>query len=372
MRNSAQKRFWLRVCGECNNNCLFCLDRERRGAGFRSVPEIVSDLKTARKKGFKRIVISGGEASIHPDFIKVVAAAKKTGFTHIQTITNGRRFAYPDFFYAAQRAGLSEITFSLHSHKAKVHDGLTGAPGSFAQGVAALRRALAENIIVSVDLVINSRNVGTLRETLDFFISLGVREFDLLQIIPFGAAWANRKKLLYDPAREISALHHALELSRLDDVRVWTNRLAPRYLEGFENLIQNPAKLHDEVRGELGIFPAFLYKGKKPCCMGARCKYCFLQNLCADILILRRDGVLPSLPAPSCLGGGKKKPVEFLLKNKSGDAGLDAFVDFYIKHRYFVKGKVCLKCALSGNCSGANIAHIIKNGFASLKPPAGI
>ena len=365
-----EKRLWLRLASECNNNCIFCLDGDRRGGGFLPLASALAALRAGRRQGYYRVVLSGGEASIHPDFIAIVSAAREAGYTHIQTITNGRRFFYKDFFDAALKAGLGEITFSIHSHKAAVHDALTSSPGSFVQAVSALRRALAAPLLVSQDIVLTRKNVRTLRETLDFFSGLGVREFDLMQLIPFGNAWQNRAALLYDPATELPALRRAFALSRREDLRLWTNRFPPQYLEGFENLIQHPAKLHDEVRGELGMFPAFLDEGKKPYCLGVRCKYCILKNLCSDILELRKNGNLPAYDNPPCLGGGKAAGSPFSIKNKTGVRALDSFVDFHSSHRYYLKTAACAKCGAAKKCRGANIFHIMEHGFASLHPVA--
>jgi hypothetical protein len=60
---------------------------------------------------------------------------------------------------------------------------------------------------------------------------------------------------------------------------VWTNRLPARFLEGFEDLIQDPHKLHDEVRGRSGILRD-LVEGRPMRCEGDRCSHCFIHGLC--------------------------------------------------------------------------------------------
>ena len=56
----------------------------------------------------------------------------------VQTVTNGRMFQYPAFLGTAADNGLDEITFSLHGHTAKLHEGLTRTPGSFDQTVGGI------------------------------------------------------------------------------------------------------------------------------------------------------------------------------------------------------------------------------------------
>ena len=79
------------------------------------------------KKGASRVVISGGEASLHPEFMAFIAYAKELGYRKIQTVTNGYRFGEETFLKQALDAGLGEITYSLHGHTTELHDRLTRA-----------------------------------------------------------------------------------------------------------------------------------------------------------------------------------------------------------------------------------------------------
>jgi len=363
-----EPRHWLRLTYACNNRCGFCLDSGHPSPGPVPKARLLSELRRARRAGISRLVLSGGEPTTHPDFIAVVRAAAKLGFTHVQVITNGRRFCAPKFLDGCLEAGLGEATFSMHGHTAALHDGLTGVPGSFVQALAGLLNALKRReLIVSVDVVLNRRNAGVLPDLLRFYIRLGVREFDLLQLIPFGRSWENWDELSYDPAGRSDALRRAFELCREEGVRVWTNRLAPRYLEGFEHLIQSPGKIHDEVRGRKAIFDGWVRKGRAPDCRGARCAHCFLRGFCDDLLLLQDEGELRSHPVPDCLKGRlERTAVSFTRKEAGKD--IQAWTRFYIEQRYNVKGKGCARCAADARCAGAPVDFVREHGFKALRP----
>jgi hypothetical protein len=112
-----------------------------------------------------------------------------------------------------------------------------------------------------------------------------VREFDLLQVVPFGRAFTEgRDTLFYDLEEAAPYLRRALEFSTRPDVHVWLNRFPPPHLEGFEHLIQDPYKLNDEVRGRKEEFTRQLERGEKLDCRDpARCRYCYLERLCDDL-----------------------------------------------------------------------------------------
>lgn len=365
---ASEKRHWVRLTKYCNQRCLFCLDRSAQTGGVLTMAAIRKELALGRKRGLRRVVLSGGEPTVHPEFVSVVALAKELGYRHIQTITNGRRFCYGDFFQKAVDAGLDEATFSLHGNTPALHDRLTKVPGSFVQAVTALRRALAApGFIVSVDVVINRLNLPVLREHLDFCIGLGVREFDLLALVPFGDAWRNKEILSveFSEPGNLKHLRRALELSRRPDLHLWTNRLRPEHLEGFESLIQPPEKILDEVRGRKRIFARYLNGGREPGCRGDSCPHCFLRDFCRDLDATLKDGALPAARGPLCLEPAAA-PAEFRFAKKKKI--LD-YAEFYIASRYFLKGAACAGCAKAADCDGMSVRRVRAEGFAAMKPP---
>ncbi|MCY1058267.1 radical SAM protein, partial [Nannocystis sp. SCPEA4] len=204
-------------------------------------------------------------------------------YRKIQTVTNGRMFAYPEFLRAALDAGLSEITFSIHGPNARIHDALVGTKGAFDEEVKGLRGALADGRpVVNIDVCVNRGNVRQLPELMATFTAMGVREFDLLHVIPFGRAYSEgREVLFYDLEAMRPYLLEAFAYARKPGVHVWLNRFPPQHLEGFEDLIQDPHKLIEEVRGRKEEY-ALLLEHDIPldCRAPERCKHCYLEPLC--------------------------------------------------------------------------------------------
>lgn len=360
-----EKRHWVRLTRVCNQRCLFCHDRDAQDGTFASWESVRKKLGEGRAQGLRRVVLSGGEPTVHPRYLDIVGLASELGYEHVQTITNGRRFCYPGFLDAAAARGLRELTFSLHGHNAALHDGLTRVPGSFIQAVSALRRALAKpGLIVSVDVVINARNLPVLREHLEFCLSLGAREFDLLALVPFSDAWRNRELLFCDFTDPASRAHlrRALEVSRLPGVHLWTNRLPAEHLEGFESLIQPPEKILDELRGRRALFRRRL-KGGKMTCAGEACGSCFMRGFCRDLDELLAKGELAPAPGPLCRPARAVPPFRF-----GPEPSAEDFAPFYIGSRFYAKGSACASCADADRCAGLPVAEARRGGFAALTP----
>lgn len=278
-----EKRQWVRLTNLCNNKCVFCLDSAVHDGTYvdpQGVRELIAE---GREGGATRLILSGGEPTIHPEYLDFIALGHKVGYRRVQTVTNGRMFAYPEFLRKCVNAGLQEITFSVHGHNAKVHDALVGVPGAYVQIIAGVKNALADGrVVVNVDVCLNRANVPHLRELLDGLIALGVSEIDLLHIIPFGDAYRwGKDTLFYDIDEAWEPLRYALELSRRPDLHIWFNRFPPPFLEGWEHLIQDPHKLTDEVRGRLDEYEWWIRRRWPLLCRKPdRCDKCYLQPLC--------------------------------------------------------------------------------------------
>lgn len=285
-RVANRPKHWVRAVTACNSRCVFCLDSDTPRNVFLPVEEVQRELDRGLDElGADKVIISGGEASLHPAFPELIRYAKQRGYDRVQTVTNGYRFADKDFFDSCMDAGLGEITFSIHGHNEALHDRLTGTPGAFKRIVKGMVRALRDGRpIVNVDVVINKQNVGVLDRIVELCISIGITEFDLLHVIPQAAAFDNREQLFYDVREHLPVLHKVFRLNRHPRFVVWTNRFPVSYLEGLEDLIQDPHKMLDEVNGRRYQVRRYLDEGAPLDCRHAeRCPHCFIEPFCTSM-----------------------------------------------------------------------------------------
>ncbi len=287
------RKHWVRLVTACNSRCLFCLDTDTPRNVYLLEPDVKQEIRRGREElNADKIILSGGEGSIHPKFLDFVRYAREIGYSRVQTVTNGYMFAKREFFLAAVDAGLGEITFSLHGHTPELHDRLTGSPGAYHRLMKGMIRAVRDGrVIVNVDVCINKQNVPYIDQIVALCLSVGVTEFDLLHVIPQGDAFKNRDELFYDPVEHLPRLQKVFRLNRHPGVVVWTNRFPVEFLEGLEDLIQDPHKMLDEVNGRRFQVRRYLDEGVPlECRQQERCEHCFIEPFCttADRVIERQ------------------------------------------------------------------------------------
>jgi MoaA/NifB/PqqE/SkfB family radical SAM enzyme len=285
-----QKRNWVRLTFDCNDRCVFCLDAHTHNGTNRSREEIKAQILDGRRKGAERLILSGGEPTIHPDYVQFIKLGRMAGYQKIQTVTNGRLFAYKEFLTRCIDAGLGEITFSIHGVNARIHDALVGTRGAFEQEIQGLQHALDDGrVIINIDVCVNRGNVKTLPDLLEKFTSMGVYEYDLLHVIPFGRAYTEGKETLFYDLEEMRPyLLAAFEYSKRPNMHIWLNRFPVPHLEGYENLIQDPYKLNDEIRGRKEEYELLLDHGVPLDCRAPhRCSHCYLEPICDELESVR-------------------------------------------------------------------------------------
>ncbi len=183
----------------CNSRCQYCTQLD-----YRVIPQADQlDLTTeqirtrivwAKNNGHDELGFSGGEPTIRPDFLDLIAFARETGFERIAVTTNGRMFAYPKFADKAVANGLTRFTFSLHGATPELHDKIAVAPGALQQALLGLDNlnAAAKRHGVRLHLMNNQillpENTAQIKDMVALLAPKGVR---LFMIQPFIAQRSN-------------------------------------------------------------------------------------------------------------------------------------------------------------------------------------
>ncbi|MEO0227053.1 MAG: radical SAM protein [candidate division WOR-3 bacterium] len=180
----------IAVTYRCNLDCEFCY------VGHRDYPELgTSDLKKIIFKIYNEAKIpsvsfTGGEPLMRNDIVALVEYARKIGlWTNL--ITNGTLLD-SKLAKSLKQAGLNSAQVSLEGPDAKIHDRITGIPGSFDNTIAGIKYLLEQGLSVHTNTTVSRHNIDYLPEILKLIKSLGLRRLSMNLMIPCGSAEKRR------------------------------------------------------------------------------------------------------------------------------------------------------------------------------------
>ncbi len=284
----------------CNNHCAFCAVGNRlvRDAAEADVRRY---LDTHYAAGVRLVDFDGGEPTLHPGHLRLIRHARALGYREINLTTNGRLLSYDTAAARLLRSGLTNLLISLHGPDAAAHEGLTAAPGSFAQTLGGIRNVLRlrpDTVGFGVNTTVVRPNLERLADLARLLQAAGVTHWTLQLLTPFGRA---RGEFVPDPERTTAVLS--------DILRQWAEPLgitvinAPFCtLPGFEkHVAQDVGKVGRDMifvdREQVNLF-AYLAERRRrvPAC--AACPYALVCGGVYHFDPADSDPIGPPLPAP--------------------------------------------------------------------------
>ncbi len=279
---------------ECNNNCVFCINANRRNKyPPKSTTQVIKEIYTACKKEKVDIIeFIGGETTIRNDFFQIISTAKKLNIPDIVIATNGRAFSDLNFTKRAINSGLSTIIFSIHGHNAKLHDSLTRDKGSFTQlmkGIRNLKKIGFSNINANTTIV--KQNYKKLPQIAKLHIKLGIRNVEYIFVDPqYGGAYNDFFKLVPRISDAAPYIRKALDIGREKGYINWHIRYVPLcYFKDYLNQISEllEAKFFKskhwapDFKNDDVVENRKKYARKKT----ERCKGCRLYDICEGMWV---------------------------------------------------------------------------------------
>ena len=275
------KRLDLKIGFQCNNRCLFCVQGDKRETiPFRDKEILKNDLKNNRKE-YNSVVFTGGEPTLHPNFLELVEYSKKLNYKIIQIQTNGRSFSYKNFCRDTIKAGANQFSPSIHGPNSKIHDFLTNAPGSFKQTVQAIKNLKELKQEVVTNTVIVKQNYKYLPEIASLLVSLGVDQFQFAFVHIVGRAWQNRKLIVPRISKVIPYVKKGLKIGIEAGKIVMTEAIPYCLMKGYEKYIAEeimPETKVIEAKFKIEDYKKYrLNKGKQK---SSKCQECKYYSIC--------------------------------------------------------------------------------------------
>ena len=177
----------------CNNHCPMCSNSGRPAAFYTETDELLRRVDFLHQQGVRRVVVTGGEPTIHRGFFKVVARLRELGIIW-DINTHGRSFADADFTEKALDHGLERAIVSFHSHQVEPSCIISGfLERHHHETIAGIRNLVDNDVWTMLNTVLTRHNVDHLEALfafcLDEFKSGYSMKFAFPSTTGKGGAW---------------------------------------------------------------------------------------------------------------------------------------------------------------------------------------
>ncbi len=157
---------------QCNNHCIMCCQPPRK----------IDDIDHYYQQNIKRVLsapkdlpliaLTGGEPTLMGDklFSLIRLIREQLPNTEIHILSNGRKFADPEYAKALKLAGDNKVMVGvpLHSDYEKDHDIIAGSKGAYNETILGLYNLAMQGIAIELRIVMNKLNYMRLPQMATF------------------------------------------------------------------------------------------------------------------------------------------------------------------------------------------------------------
>jgi len=179
------------ITKQCNLQCKWCFENAEYCAKEKSLStkEIIKIIK--KLKGLKGISVSGGEASIHPDIINILAEVKKN-CDEPHLLSNGIQLN--NNLLAFLKKNKIRITISLDGLKSG-HEAIRGQ-GSFGRSIVSIKKAVDIGINTSIQCTLSKSNIQEVKKLICLANELMVDHISFMRMKPLGRGFLSENDTL--------------------------------------------------------------------------------------------------------------------------------------------------------------------------------
>jgi radical SAM protein with 4Fe4S-binding SPASM domain len=180
--------FAIELTDACNLRCKHCYRESSPDLSHRlPTLTLINLLHELHKNGVHSLELSGGEPTIHPDFIQILDFSLQH-FGAVAVLTNGTLLNEPIYNIIEKYRHKAIVQVDLDGCNAKEHKLLRGVSGAFDKAVAAIQELSKRGIRVRVAMSLHKANFKSIEKTYQLAKKLGAKWFTCSPMLDIGRA----------------------------------------------------------------------------------------------------------------------------------------------------------------------------------------
>jgi MoaA/NifB/PqqE/SkfB family radical SAM enzyme len=174
----------FRLGEQCNNACPMCSNSGRPEAFYQALDDLMGRADFLHDSGVQRVVLTGGEPTIHPGFWAIVDRLNEHEMTW-DINTHGRSFSDQKFTDKAVKEGLRRAIVSLHSHIPETSALISGCSvNGHWESVEGIKKLQKSAVWLMLNIVLNTHNQGGVCDYLEYCASEFGRNYVVKIVFP--------------------------------------------------------------------------------------------------------------------------------------------------------------------------------------------
>jgi radical SAM protein with 4Fe4S-binding SPASM domain len=181
------------ITGRCNYRCKHCFNAVDNSPIFEefTLAEAKDLIAEFERCGVQKIEITGGEPTLHPNFIEILSELAKARIDVTKINTNASRIT-PELLEKIKSLGFRPL-FAISFDGIGFHDDFRGYPGAEKKLMEAIELLKSENFAIKIDTRVNAGNVAVMLPTVKLMDSLGINDMRIARTMETPRWFKNSK-----------------------------------------------------------------------------------------------------------------------------------------------------------------------------------
>ncbi|MDR0904203.1 MAG: radical SAM protein [Ruminococcus sp.] len=182
------------ITGRCNYRCKHCFNAVDNSPIFEefTLPEAKALVNEFERCGVGKVEVTGGEPTLHPNFLEILTELKKADIDVTKINTNGSRIT-PKLLAEIKAIGFHPL-FAMSFDGIGFHDSFRGHDGAEEELLSAIKLLRSEGFAVKIDMNVNAENTETILPSAKLMDSMGVRNMRIDRTMETPRWFKNCKK----------------------------------------------------------------------------------------------------------------------------------------------------------------------------------
>ncbi len=221
----------LELTYRCNLMCKHCyVNSDIKRTETMPLNMAKKVLKELNKIGVVSIELTGGEPTIHPNFMEILDYAYSLNFSLIAILTNGTLIDKSFINHIKPYRNKIAFQIDLHGDNKEYVVWFTGVDFAFEREIKAIKNLVSENFIVRVTTSVTPKNLEQMHNIAKLTKELGVHNIVFSPIVPTGRAINDKENIILSYNRKAYNLF-------MNNIQELTKKYGKSFISVFEDKI---------------------------------------------------------------------------------------------------------------------------------------